>query len=212
MRRVTSAKRGRWVESPRQWLGRDRLVGVLTRDKGIAPPLEASRDLAARQETSTSSRTSSSCKTAPRWREESVASRRGSAVVDASLEFDDQFPYKDHDVPMRSPITTRATVPPSTHAAVQDNMAAVSFDCPSNSRSALLMVRPGLATDGCRAQYRLSPLLAQTVLWWNTVIGYRLWCFAPLVGFADSAAAQPQLLRSLVSLLTCVCSLGAPGR
>ena len=125
----------------------------------------------------------------------SVASRRGSAVVDASLAFDDQFPYKDHDVPMRSPITTRATVPPSTHAAVQDNMAAVSFDCPSKSRSALLMVRPGLATDGCRAQYRLSPLLAQTVLWWNTVIGYRLWCFAPLVGFADSAATQPcQLL------------------
>ena len=100
---------------------------------------------------------------------------------------------------MRSPITTRATVPPSTHAAVQDNMAAVSFDCPSKSRSALLMVRPGLATDGCRAQYRLSPLLAQTILWWNTVLGYRLWCFAPLVGFADSAAAQPRLLRSLVS-------------
>jgi hypothetical protein len=100
---------------------------------------------------------------------------------------------------MRSPITTRATVPPSTHAAVQDNMATVSFDCPSSSRSALLMVRPGLATDGCRAQYRLSPLLAQTILWWNTVLGYRLWCFAPLVGFADSAAAQPRLLRSLVS-------------
>ena len=100
---------------------------------------------------------------------------------------------------MRSPITTRATVPPSTHAAVQDNMAAVSFDCPSKSRSALLMVRPGLATDGCRAQYRLSLLLAQTILWWNTVLGYRLWCFAPLVGFADSPAAQPRLLRSLVS-------------
>ena len=36
--------------------------------------------------------------------------------------------YKDHDVITRSPTTTRATVPPSTHAAVHDSMAAVSFD------------------------------------------------------------------------------------
>ena len=44
-----------------------------------------------------------------------------------------------------------------------------------------------------------SPLLAQTASWWSAVLGYHPWCFALLVGFADSAAAQPRLLRSLGS-------------
>ena len=33
----------------------------------------------------------------------------------------------------------------------------------------------------------------------TSVHGCHIWCFAPLVGFASSAAAQPRLLRSLVS-------------
>ena len=47
------------------------------------------------------------------------------------------------------------TVPPSTHAAVRDNMTAISFDGSPSSRFALRMVRPGLAIDGCWTHYRL---------------------------------------------------------
>ena len=84
MRRVTSAKRGRWAVSRTQWLDRDQLVGGLKKDEWIAPPLEASRAPPPRLDPS-APRTSSSSEKPKARRARRMTSRRGSAVVDASL-------------------------------------------------------------------------------------------------------------------------------
>ena len=147
---ATSAKRGRWEESRRLWLGRDRLVGGLKKGKWIAPPSQMHQPT-YRLENGVAYR-------ALRIRTMEGMDAPSRVIEDPAVATYDSSSrhqlHKDHDDLRRTTYPWHHLTPAPILGAVRTHMATVSFDCSLSSRSALRMVRPGLAIDGCWGQYR----------------------------------------------------------